>query len=386
VRVTEGRRQAHAGGGDPLPPVGLRTGPDGPRRARGRRIHPLDVLLLAAPLALIADLLQWGPVALFFLSGLAIVPLARYIGLATEELAGWLGSAVGGLLNATFGNATELIIAVIALQAGLYEVVKASLIGSVLGNLLAVLGLAFLAGGWRRERQRFDRTAASAGGAQVALAGGALLVPALLAATTRVTPVAVHGLSVVVALVLLLAYGAGLFFSLRTHAHLYTAEQEEVMHGAPRWSARRAVGVLLLATAGVAVLSEFLVKGVEGLTNGLHWSPVFVGVILVAILGNAAEHASAVTVAMRNQMDLSLAIALGSAAQIALFVAPVLVLLGIALGHPMDLLFDPFEVAAVVGAVALVNLTINDGESTWLEGAQLLAAYAVLAVAFFVHP
>jgi len=144
--------------------------------------------------------------------------------------------------------------------------------------------------------------------------------------------------------------------------------------------------VLLLATAGVAVLSEFLVKGVEGLTNGLHWSPVFVGVILVAILGNAAEHASAVTVAMRNQMDLSLAIALGSAAQIALFVAPVLVLLGIALGHPMDLLFDPFEVAAVVGAVALVNLTINDGESTWLEGAQLLAAYAVLAVAFFVHP
>ncbi len=386
MRVTEGRGQAHGGGGDPLPPVGQRTGPDGPRRARGRRIHPLDVLLLAAPLALIADLLQWGPVALFFLSGLAIVPLARYIGLATEELAERLGSAIGGLLNATFGNATELIIAVIALQAGLYEVVKASLIGSVLGNLLVVLGLAFLAGGWRRERQRFDRTAASAGGAQVALAGGALLVPALLAATTRVTPVAVHGLSVVVALVLLLAYGAGLFFSLRTHAHLYTGEQEEVMHGAPRWSARRAVVVLLLATAGVAVLSEFLVKGVEGLTNGLHWSPVFVGVILVAILGNAAEHASAVTVAMRNQMDLSLAIVLGSAAQIALFVAPVLVLLGIALGHPMDLLFDPFEVAAVVGAVALVNLTINDGESTWLEGAQLLAAYAVLAVAFFVHP
>jgi len=357
-----------------------------PRRPRGGRPHPLDALLLAAPLALAADLLRWGPVALFFLSGLAIVPLARYIGLGTEELAGWLGSAVGGLLNATFGNATELIIAVIALQAGLYEVVKASLIGSVLGNLLAVLGMAFLFGGWRRERQRFDRTAASAGAAQLAVAAGALLVPALLAATTRVTPIAVHGLSVAVALVLLLAYGAGLLFSLRTHAHLYTEEQEEVMHGAPRWSARRAVVVLLLATAGVAVLSEFLVKGVEGLTGGLHWSPVFVGVILVAILGNAAEHASAVTVAMRNQMDLSLAIALGSAAQIALFVAPVLVLLGIALGHPMDLLFDPFEVAAVVGAVALVNLTINDGESTWLEGAQLLAAYAVLAVAFFVHP
>jgi len=205
-------------------------------------------------------------------------------------------------------------------------------------------------------------------------------------ATTRVAPARIHGLSVAVALVLLLAYGAGLLFSLRTHAHLYTEEQEEVMHGDPRWSARRAVVVLLLATAGVAVLSEFLVTGVEGLTGGLHWSPVFVGVILVAILGNAAEHASAVTVAMRDQMDLALSIALGSAAQIALFVAPVLVLLGLALGHSMDLRFDPFEVAAVVGAVALVNLIINDGESTWLEGAQLLAAYAVLAVAFFVHP
>ncbi len=385
VSVTEaatGVGASRHAGGDRV----TRTGSMEPPPLRGWRPHPLDALLLAAPLALVADLLHWGPVALFFLSGLAIMPLARYIGLGTEELAGRLGSAVGGLLNATFGNATELIIAVIALQAGLYEVVKASLIGSVLGNLLAVLGMSFLCGGWRRERQRFDRTAASAGAAQLAVAAGALLVPALLAATTRVTPLAVHGLSVAVALVLLLAYGTGLLFSLRTHAHLYTEEQEEVMHGAPRWSARRAVVVLLLATVGVAVLSEFLVTGVEGLTAGLHWSPVFVGVILVAILGNAAEHASAVTVAMRNQMDLALSIALGSAAQIALFVAPVLVLLGLALGRSMDLLFDPFEVAAVVGAVALVNLTINDGESTWLEGAQLLAAYAVLAVAFFVHP
>jgi len=376
--------------GDDRPPrsaagVGSGIDPEGPRCARGRRIHPLDLLLLAAPLAVVAGVLHWGAVALFFLSGLAIVPLARYIGVATEELAERLGPAAGGLLNATFGNATELIIAIIALRAGLYEVVKASLIGSVLGNLLPVLGMAFLFGGWRRERQRFDRTAASAGGAQIAVAAGALLVPALLAATAHVAPAAVHGLSVAVAVVLLLVYGAGLLFSLRTHAHLYDEEQEEVMHGAPRWGTRRAVIVLLLATVGVAGLSELLVRGVEGLTEGLRWSPVFVGVILVAILGNAAEHASAVTAAMRDRMDLSLSIALGSAAQIALFVAPALVLLGIALGRPIDLLFGPFEVAAVAIAVALVNLTVNDGESTWLEGAQLLAVYAVLAAAFFVY-
>jgi Ca2+:H+ antiporter len=351
-----------------------------------RRIHPFDPLLLAAPLAIAAEVLHGGSVALFFLSGLAIVPLARYIGEATEELAERLGSATGGLLNATFGNATELIIAIIALQAGRADLVKASLIGSVLGNLLPVLGMAFLFGGWGRERQRFDRTAASAGGAQVAVAGGALLVPALLAATTRVTPARLHGLSVAVAVVLLLAYGAGLFFSLRTHAHLYTAEQEETLHGTPRWSVRRAVIVLLAATVAVAILSELLVRGVTGVTEGLRWSPIFVGVILVAILGNAAEHASAVTAAQRDQMDLSLSIALGSAAQIALFVAPALVLLGLTLGRSMDLLFDPFEVAAVVGAVALVNLVIQDGESTWLEGVQLIAAYAVLAAAFFAHP
>jgi len=220
----------------------------------------------------------------------------------------------------------------------------------------------------------------------VAVAGGALLVPALLAATTRVTPARLHGLSVAVAVVLLLAYGAGLFFSLRTHAHLYTAEQEETLHGTPRWSVRRAVIVLLAATVAVAILSELLVRGVTGMTEGLRWFPIFVGVILVAILGNAAEHASAVTAAQRDQMDLSLSIALGSAAQIALFVAPALVLLGLTLGRSMDLLFDPFEVAAVVGAVALVNLVIQDGESTWLEGVQLIAAYAVLAAAFFAHP
>ena len=352
---------------------------------RGLAVHPLNLLLLAAPLVAAAAAWHWSPVALFCASGLTIVPLARVIGVATEVLAGRLGAAAGGLLNATFGNATELIIAIVALQAGLSEVVKASLVGSILGNVLAVLGLAFLVGGLRREHQRFDRTAASAAGAQLAVAGGALLIPTVLAATASVKPLALEELSVVAAAALLLAYGAGLLFSLRTHAHLYMEERAEVMHRLG-WRVRRAVLVLLLATVGVAVLSELLVEGVKGVTAGVGWTPMFVGVILVALIGNAAEHASAVTVARRDQMDLSLGIALGSATQIALFVAPVLVLLGLVLQRPMDLLFDPFEVATVAIAVALVNLVIHDGESTWLEGAQLLVVYVVLAAAFFVHP
>src|SRR5918911_437230 len=289
------------------------------RQARGLQVHPLDLLLLAAPLAVAATAWHWSPAALFCASGLAIVPLARHIGVATEVLAGRL------------------------------------------------------------------RTAASAAGAQLAVAGGALLIPTVLAATAPVKPLALEELSVMAAAALLLAYGAGLLFSLRTHAHLYMGERAEVMHG-PGWSGRRAVVVLLLATIGVAVLSELLVEGVKGVTEGMGWTPMFVGVILVALIGNAAEHASAVTVARRDQMDLSLAIALGSATQIALFVAPVLVLLGLGLQRSIDLLFDAFEVAGVAIAAALANLVIQDGESTWLEGTQLLAVYLVLAVAFFVHP
>ncbi len=350
-----------------------------------RRLHPLDVLLLGAPIAVLAKALGWGDVVLFFSSGLAIVPLARYIGMATEELAGHVGPAAGGLLNATFGNATELIIAFFALRAGLYEVVKASLVGSILGNVLAVLGLSFLMGGWKRERQRFNSVAARAGGAQLAVAAGALLVPAVLAAAAPIKHSAMLNLSLVTSAVLLATYAAGLIFSLRTHAHLFSAEQEEEMHGA-RWSVRKAVLVLLVATVAVAGLSELLVSGVEGVTRQLGWSEVFVGVVVVALLGNAAEHASAVTAAQRDDMDLALSIALGSATQIALLVAPVLVFVGAVTGHSIDLLFDTFEVAAVVIGVGLVNLVASDGESTWLEGAQLLASYAIMAAAFFVYP
>jgi Ca2+:H+ antiporter len=349
------------------------------------RPHTLDVLLLGAPIAVAADLAGWSDVLLFFASGIAIVPLARYIGVATEELASHVGPAAGGLLNATFGNATELIISVFALRAGLQDVVKATLVGSVLGNVLAVLGLSCLLGGWKRERQVFNAVAARAGGSQLALAAGALMVPAVLAASTHANRLTVFHLSVATALILLVGYVAGLFFSLRTHAHLFSGEDGVALHGA-RWSIRQAIVVLLISTIVVAVLSELLVQGVEGMTSNLGWSDVFVGVILVALLGNAAEHASAVGAAMNEKMDLALAIALGSATQIALFVAPVLVILGLVIGHPLDLLFGTFEVAALAIAVALVNLVINDGETNWLEGVQLLAIYAVLAAAFFECP
>jgi Ca2+:H+ antiporter len=271
------------------------------------------------------------------------------------------------------------------LQAGLYDVVKASLVGSILGNVLAVLGLSFLMGGWKREQQRFNSVAARAGGAQLAVAAGALLIPAVLAATAPITHNAILHLSWVTSVVLLATYAAGLIFSLRTHAHLFSPEQESEMHGA-RWSVRKAVVVLLVATVVVAGLSELLVSGVEGVTRQLGWSEVFVGVVVVALLGNAAEHASAVTAAQRDDMDLAISISLGSATQIALLVAPVLVLVGALTGHSIDLLFDTFEVAAVVIGVGLVNLVASDGESTWLEGAQLLASYAIVAAAFYVNP
>jgi Ca2+:H+ antiporter len=348
------------------------------------RPHPLDVLLLGLPLAVLAVLLNWNEVTLFFTSGAAIIPLARYIGIATEALSSHVGAAAGGLLNATFGNAPELIIAFFALRAGLTEVVKASLVGSILGNVLAVLGISFLAGGWRREHQQFNSTAAQAGGAQLSLAAAALLIPAVLAATTSMPAMSVEHLSVPVAAVLLAAYAAGLIFSLRTHAHLFLASEEHVPDDL--WSVRHSLLVLLVTTIAVAYLSDLLVQGVKGVTDGLHWSPVFVGVILVALLGNAAEHASAVTAARRDDMDLALSIALGSAIQIALFVAPVLVLVGALLNHPMDLLFNTFEVASLAISVALVNLVISDGESTWLEGVQLCAVYAILAAAFFLYP
>ncbi len=343
-------------------------------------------LLVFIPIAAVVRLLELGEVALFVTSALAIVPLAKILGTATEELAARVGSGLGGLLNATFGNATELIIAIVALNAGLVEVVKASLVGSIIGNVLFVLGLAMFLGGLGRERQVFNRTGASANASQFALAAVGLAVPQFyIIATHKADLPTSQAISLGVAMILLLSYVAQMVFFLRTHAHLYNDSEEAAMHGAT-WTPRHALIVLGGATVLIAGLSELLVEGVQYLTTTLGWSSAFVGVILVAIIGNAAEHLTAVTVALRDRMELALAIATGSALQIALFVAPALVFVGLLMGRPMNLVFTLFELVAIGVALMLTHLVAQDGESNWLEGVQLLAAYAILAVGFFFVP
>ena len=341
-------------------------------------------LLIFTPIAIAAAHFNYSPTVVFFLCALAIVPLAKYIGESSEELASRTSPAWGGLLNATFGNATELIIGVFALRAGLIEVVKASITGSIIGNLLLVVGCAMLAGGIKQKKQIFNRTAVLASGSTLFIAAIALVVPAIFLLTVpQTSSVVVEHMSVLVSIALLLVYAATLLFSLNTHRHLYT---EEAAKFEPRWSVFKSIAILLAATLAVAWLSELLVGSITPLVAHLGWSQMFVGVIFLAIIGNVAEHSSAVTVAIKNRMDLSLQISIGSATQIALVVAPLLVLASLLLPSAMNLIFDPFELVAIVLSVIMVNLIVQDGESNWLEGVQLLAAYLIMAVAFFFHP
>ncbi len=340
-------------------------------------------LLAFVPLAVGAHFAGAAPVIVFFLAAIAVVPLAKYIGDATEELTAKTNPVVGGLLNATFGNAAELVIGIFALKAGLIDVVKASITGSIIGNLLLVLGFAMLAGGWSREKQTFNRTGILAQGSTLFVATIALVIPAISYQTAGATGAPwVGSLSVLVSLVLICMYGASLVFSLHTHKHLYLEDAGEV---APRWSTTRAIVTLIAAMLAVAAVSDILVRSIEPLLERLGWSQLFVGVIFVAIVGNAAEHFSAVVAARKNRIDLALQISIGSATQIALVVAPILVILGLAFGQPMDLIFNTFELVAMVLAVMIVNFVIQDGESNWLEGLQLLAAYAIMAIAFYLH-
>jgi Ca2+:H+ antiporter len=341
-------------------------------------------LLVFVPVAIIAAYLGVSPTIIFFLCAIAIVPLAKFIGESSEDLASRTSPAVGGLLNATFGNATELIIGLFALRAGLIEVVKASITGSILGNLLLVVGCAMLAGGVRHKKQTFNRTAVLASGSTLFIAAIALVIPAIFLQTQpQISSAVIEHISVLVAVALLLVYASMLFFSLHTHKHLYI---EEVGKYESRWSVSRSVLTLLGATLAVAWMSELLVNSIRPLVTSLGWSQMFIGVIFLAIIGNVAEHSSAVTVAVKNRMDLSLQIAIGSATQIALVVAPLLVLVSLFLPQVMNLIFDPFELVAIVLSVLMINLIVMDGESNWLEGVQLLSAYAIMAVVFFFHP
>ena len=351
-------------------------------------------MIVFVPVAIGLYLAKASPTAQFLTACLAIVPLAGLMGEATERLAERLGPGVGGLLNATFGNAAELIIALFALFRGLDEVVKASLTGSIIGNLLLVLGASIVAGGIKYPTQRFNKTAAGVGGTLMVLASMGMLVPALfdhlVDKSTRGVPNLEHKLSVAVCLVLLATYALHLLFTLVTHKDLYNpanedADLEDDPHG-EAWGMRKSVAILVGATVFVAILSEVLVSAVEPAGHALGLSETFMGVIVVAIIGNAAEHSTAILMARKNQMDLAVGIAMGSALQIALFVAPVLVLASYLRGTPMDLVFSTLEVVAIVLSVLLARMVAEDGESNWLEGAMLLMVYAILGLAFFYLP
>lgn len=350
----------------------------------------LNSLIVFVPISIILEFLHGDPLWIFISSGLAIIPLAGWMGKATEYLAEHLGEGIGGLLNATFGNAAELIIALFALRAGLHEVVKASITGSIIGNILLVLGLSMVAGGIRFPIQQFNRTAASIGSSLLILSAIGLVVPAIFHYIVKAGNVTVErGLSLEISVVLFVTYLLSLIFSLRTHRHLYVRaanmEHDEAL-GMQGWSKTKSVGVLLASSILIAIMAEFLVGSVEHASKALGMTEVFVGVILVAIVGNAAEHSTAVLVAMKDKMDLALNIALGSSFQIALLVAPILVFASYALGHPMDLVFTPFEVFSVVLGVLAVSLVVADGESNWMEGIQLLAVYVILGIAFYFLP
>jgi Ca2+:H+ antiporter len=352
-------------------------------------------LLPFIPIAVALEVAHADPVIVFVASALGVIPTASLMGTATEHLAARSGPGIGGLLNVTFGNAPELIIALFALGAGLHEVVKASIIGSILGNILLVMGAAMLVGGINRERQRFDRTAASVQSIMLLLAIAALVMPALfelIEGTGLPNPgdervnydTTVEQLSFAVAIVLILTYIGGLVFSLRTHRALFNPVHEEEEHEGEAWSIRRSVIALAIAGALVGLMSEILVGSISEASESIGLSEFFVGVIVVATVGNAAEHWVAVLVAAKDKMDLAVNIAIGSSAQIALFVGPILVLCSFVLGpHPMALVFNGFEIGAVILAAVIANQVTQEGESTWFEGLQLLAVYVVFGLAFY---
>jgi Ca2+:H+ antiporter len=348
----------------------------------------LNLLLLFVPLAIIFDLLHASPLLIFIASALAIAPLASVLGESTGALASQCGPAIGGILSATMGNATEMIIAFFALHAGHINVVKASLSGSIIGNLLLVLGLSLVAGGLRNPVQRFSRTTSAMNSTTLMIAVAALVMPAVfnltLFGTLQHHDVNLQHLSLWTSGVLIALYLLNLLFVFRTHRAAFATPQREDV--GPATSRTQAIVSLGLATVLIAGMSEILVDQIAPVTRALGMTELFVGVIVVALVGNAAENSTAVLMARRNRMDVSMSIATGASTQIALFVAPVLVFLSVAIGHPMTLVFNGFEIAAIVLSVVIVDMISSDGETNWFEGAQLLAVYAIVAVAFYFVP
>ncbi len=348
-------------------------------------------MLVFVPISAIAQSLHLNSLVVFITSGLAIVPLAALIANSTEAIAGVIGPALGGLLNATFGNATEMIVAIVALRAGLVDVVKASLTGSIIANLLLALGLAILLGGLRFSEQRFPSTVARLNASSLTLAVIVLITPTAIQLTSKGLEIStINNFSYAASLLLLTFYFLMLVFSMRTHKHLYLPQEDTEdstthTHTEPTnlWLQ---IGVLLTCTVVLVFVSEILVDSLEKTISTLGLTSLFTGVILVPIFGGIVEFITCVSFAMKNKMELAVAVAIGSSLQIALFVAPILVLVGWSIGQPMNLLFNFFEIIAVTMAVVSTNSISNDGSSNWLEGVLLLITYAVLATAFFFHP
>jgi Ca2+:H+ antiporter len=350
--------------------------------------NPIVILLVFIPFAILAKLLAWSSLSIFVLSAISLIPLAGLIGQSTEKLSEYTGPKIGGLLNATLGNAAELIITLVAIKEGLLELVKASITGSIIGNLLLVMGVSMVAGGLKNGIQKFDRRQSSNQSILLILAVMALAIPSFFGnhlGDTGSNEVEIMSLGVAGVMVLL--YALGIIYSLKANSDSplsYEIESGEIVH--ERWSKGMVLGILAISTFGVVIMSEILVGEVDSVVSTLGLSEFFIGIIVIPIIGNIAEHLVAVQVAFRNKMDLSVEIAISSSLQIALFVAPILVFISLAMGNPLTLMFNSFELIALGSAVMIAALVAIDGESNWLEGAALVTIYLILGLSFFMLP
>ena len=344
----------------------------------------LKFMLLFVPISFIGKFLNFSPTIMFILAALSIIPLAGIMGEGTEEISSYTGPKIGGFLNATFGNATELIISFFALKSGLFEVVKSSIAGSIIGNILLVLGASMFIGGLKHKTQNFNINVVETTSSMLLFSLIGLCVPAFFTLTINpnLLNTRYEGLSLVVAIVMFILYILSLIFSFFTHKDLYATTTEEEGHES-KWSLKKSIIILVIATVIIAIESEFLVGGIEDITSKLGLSEFFVGIILIPIIGNAAEHSTAITMALKNKMDVAIEIALGSSLQIILFVAPVLIFLSL-LFTPMSIIFNPFELVSLIASVIIANKVASDGQSNWLEGAQLMAVYFIIAAGFFI--
>lgn len=343
----------------------------------------LRYLLVFVPISFIVEYTHLSQTIMFVISALAIIPLAGLMGEATEEISFYSGPRMGGFLNATFGNATELIIGFFAMKAGLFEVVKASIAGSVIGNILLVLGASMLIGGLKYKTQCFNKQAIEVSSSMLLFAVIGLTIPAIFTHTVKpeLLTTRYEGFTILVAVIMFSIYLLSLYFSFYTHKDLYSVDHSQESFS--KWSLKKAVLILIGATVLIGIESEFFVGAVQPMTETVGLSKFFVGIILVPIIGNAAEHSTAITMAYKNKMDVVMEIALGSSLQIILFVTPVLILLSL-IFTPMSIVFNEFELIALLFSVLIANKVANDGESNWMEGVQLLAVYAIMAASFFV--